>query len=114
MSFDPRKAAQIKRMRGVLDTVFQQDAAAYREDRAKIDALEAKISTLRDQLDPKTTQGLDEAEMIYWSKHRTWVKHTLQALNMDLARAYAEAEDRRLQLVQSNGRKQAFARITKP
>jgi hypothetical protein len=114
MSLDPKKARQIERMRGVLDMAFQRDAASYKEDRARIEALEVKIATLRAQLSPKTTQGLDEAEMIYWSKHRTWVKHTLQALNMDLARAYAEAEERRLQLVESNGRKQAFARITKP
>lgn len=113
MSLDPKKAARMDRLGEVLELAFQRDAASYRDDRAKIEALEAKIKALRAQLDAKTAEGLDEAEMIYWSKHRSWVNHTLKALNLDLAQAYAEAEERRLTLVQSNGRKQAFARIMK-
>lgn len=112
MALTKEQRAQLSRLQTVTELVYRQDVAAYQAHRTKIDELETSISKLRDGLqDVFDPTSLDSADMILLNKHRSWVKKMLRALNIDLAKAYADAEAQRARLVLSNGRKVAVTEI---
>ena len=112
MTLTKQQLAQLTRLETVAELIYQRDAAAYQAHRSKIAELEASISKLRDRLHTESSSTeLDSADMILLNKHRAWVKQMLRALNIDLAKAYADAEARRTALIQSNGKKVAVSKV---
>ena len=112
MELTKDQVAQLARLEAITELVYQRDAAAYQEHRAKIAELEASIAKLQESLQLKPDpSALDSANMMLISKHNSWVRQTLRALNIDLAKAYADAEMQRNALIQSNGKKVAVNKL---